>query len=428
VSDGDPVPVSVRGGTHGIDARCDDLADVARLFGHAASDIAAVSWSLQRYLFDLGIMGSALLDPGGAASFEFELARALDGPHGVTMLALECAALSARLYAAAAAYRLADHLDSSVHTVLDGVIELPRAAIAAEATLLFTGNPDRAVDALVTGDPALADDVVAAAAVLARAAPPGLTDLALADGHPRVRALGIDSTPSAQAAPRNLTDLMRALATRDRGRPGEIGVSILASAGGRRLVIVDIPGTKSWNPLPNSDVTSVVTDVRAMTGRTTSYERGLFEALHRAGVRPSDDVMLVGHSEGGMIAVQAATDAQRSGTFRITHVVTAGAPIGRIAGHVPRSVAVLALENAHDVVPHLDGRPNPPAPNVTTVTVDHDSSRILGNHEVEDAYILGARDADASRDPSVRDFLAGATGFLHATSASTQRFVITREY
>ena len=136
-------------------------------------------------------------------------------------------------------------------------------------------------------------------------------------------------------------------------------MSFVTGTDGRRRAIVDIPGTKSWNPAPVADVTSVGTDILAIAGHDTSYERGVFAALADAGVRPDDQVMLVGHSEGGIVAVNAARDAAASGRFRVTHVVTAGSPVGALAAELPSSVQLLALENTADVVPALDDVPNP---------------------------------------------------------------------
>jgi len=95
---------------------------------------------------------------------------------------------------------------------------------------------------------------------------------------------------------------------------------------------------------------------------------------------------------------------------------------------VPPSVAVLALENAHDVVPHLDAAANPPARNVTTVTFEHDAADVLANHDIETSYVSGARDVDASRDPSVRAFVSSAGAFFDSEEVSARRFVITRSY
>jgi pimeloyl-ACP methyl ester carboxylesterase len=139
-------------------------------------------------------------------------------------------------------------------------------------------------------------------------------------------------------------------------------------------------------------------------------------------------VLLVGHSQGGLVAVNAARDAVNSGRFRITHVVTAGAPIGLTVGTVPARVRVLALENSRDVVPHLDGRANPDRPNVTTASASSGDGTIGGDHAVDTGYLPLAADVDASRDPSVREFLASAAGYFRADAVETHTYQIQRSY
>jgi pimeloyl-ACP methyl ester carboxylesterase len=222
---------------------------------------------------------------------------------------------------------------------------------------------------------------------------------------------------------------MAGVARRDQGQAGEIDVRLLDGPDGRRRVIVDVPGTKDWSlAAHNGNVTSLATNLRAIAGETTTYERGIVQALHQAGVRADDDVLLVGHSEGGMVAVDAAGHLAASGEFHVSHVVTAGAPIGLIAGRIPASVDVLALENEGDIVPHLDGAVNPDRVNVTTVTTRRDHGDISANHDLDASYLPGSADVDASDDPSVRAYLAGLGGFLSAESVQTHTYVITRSY
>jgi hypothetical protein len=272
---------------------------------------------------------------------------------------------------------------------------------------------------------------------------PGLTPLAMAelrqwglipdpatipDGHPVLHDLGRDARASTRTPPRGLGDLVRGVALRDEGRHGEISVSIVTDADGTEHVIVDIPGTKSWNLSPNPDVTSVGTDIRAMAGLDTSYEEGIMLALGAAGVGPHTDVMLVGHSEGGIVAINTARDAVRSGRFNITHVVTAGAPIGEVSEQVPSSVQVLALENDGDIVPATDSADNPDEPNITTVHVSDQHDSIGGNHGLDDTYVPEADAADASGNASVAAFLASAGQFLTGVRTRTHAYQITRGF
>jgi pimeloyl-ACP methyl ester carboxylesterase len=222
---------------------------------------------------------------------------------------------------------------------------------------------------------------------------------------------------------------VRELAWRDGEQVhGGIDVRMVTLADGSRRVIVDITGTKSWDPLPTGDVTSLTTNGRALVGVRTAYEQGVLLAMRRAGVRRHDKVMLVGHSQGGMVAVTAARDALRSGEFDVTHVVTAGSPVALTVGQLPRRVQVLALENRRDVVPHLDGRANPDRRNVTTATASSGDGTVLGDHAVEGAYVPIAEEVDASRNRSVRDFLDGAGDFFRGTEVRTTTYQVTRGY
>ncbi len=423
-------PISVRGGTNGVVAHYDDMTAAARLFARAGGDTAAASVALHGYLIDPDVLVSAPLDPVGAARFEATLMAALDGPGGLTWLAARCAATDLGLRAAAATYLGADRLDERLEPELDAVARAPKAALDA-AVRLSGGDPGGALQQLITDDPQLADlgigvagDVLGAGSVAAGAR---LVGLPFADGVPRVSDLGVDH---GLGAPRSLEDLLAGLARRDEGRPGEIDVHFLDGGSARtRKVVVDIPGTKDWSlALQSSDVTSIATNLRALRGAVTTYERGVLEALRRAGVGPDDDVLMVGHSEGGMVAVNAARRAAASGEFRVRHVVTAGAPLGLIAGTVPASVNVLALENDGDVVPHLDGAENPDRLNVTTVTAHRGHGDVIANHSLDEAYLAAARDLDASGDPSVRDYLRGLAGFLTASTVRTHTYQITRTY
>ena len=423
-------PISVRGGTNGVVAHYDDMAAAARLFARAAGDTAAASVALHGYLIDPDVLVSAPLDPVGAARFEATLMAALDGPGGLTWLAARCAATDVGLRTAAATYLGADRLDERLEPELDGVARAPKAALDA-AVRLSRGEPGGALQTLITDDPQLAalgigvaGGVLGAGSVAAGAR---LVGLPFADGMPRVTDLGGDH---GLGAPRSLEDLLAGLARRDEGRPGEIDVHFLDSGSAHtRKVVVDIPGTKDWSlALHSGDVTSIATNLRALRGAVTTYERGVLEAMRRAGVGPDDDVLMVGHSEGGMVAVNAARRAAASGEFRVRHVVTAGAPLGLIAGNVPAGVNVLALENDGDVVPHLDGAENPDRLNVTTVTAHRGHGDVIANHSLDEAYLAAARDLDASDDPSVRDYLRGLAGFLTASTVRTHTYQITRTY
>ena len=167
------------------------------------------------------------------------------------------------------------------------------------------------------------------------------------------------------------------------------------------------------------------TDLDLMGGQPDAYHEGVLEALHEAGVRPDEPVLLVGHSLGGMAA--AAILAGHGG-YHVTDVVTAGSPTAQVDGFPP-GTHVLSLEQQGDVVPELDGAPNPDTVEQTTVLFDADPADGVLAHHSYDAYEQGAGLVDASTDPSVSDAVRSlhAHGFLGAGGQVTsQLFQITR--
>ena len=411
--------IDVRGGVGGIEAHYDDMAGAARCFGEAASHASAVAAEVGVHQLDLGAGLTATLDPVGAAQSQWALAEAIAG---LSQLALECAAVDVELRAAATAYLGTDRLDDLAVPLAKGLARLPLSFELSTAVAIGTRSPSRALNTLITSDPDLValpvDDLGGVRGPVA-----DVVRMPLTDGRPAVRAMRVET---GTAPPRTVRDLIAGLATRNDGASGEIDVRILDRSGGGRAVIVDIPGTKSWSLLPTSDVTSMATNVRAIRGNATSYQRGVEAAMRHAGVRAGDDVLLVGHSEGGMIAANIARDACRTGAFHVTHVITAGAPLGAIAGQVPAQVRVLALENRGDVVPATDGARNPDRVNVTTVTVDHEHDDVIANHDLRASYLAGAADVDRSDNASIRDVLRSAGNFLDADSATTHVYDISR--
>ena len=428
-------PIEVDGGPGGITAHVEDLRAAAGQIAQVAADVGQLSAELHAVLLHPALLISAGLDPIGAGEVSAAIFRATDGPGGVTTLALRGAGLALALRASAARYEAVDGLTRLAGPVPELIRRLPATAAetAGVATVSGTGA---ALQYLVTRDPQLVDVGVSTLAALltARATPAAAAQLArqFPDGQPAVAKLGADLAGDALGPPRSLSDLLSGVDRRRTGLPGEIDVRILTRPGqpaAPRQVVVDIPGTKSWSlAARNSDVTSIATNLRSLAGERTAYEEGIEIAMRSAGVRPDDDVALLGHSEGGMVAVNAATRFAQTGEFHVGRVITAGAPISALVDRVPHSVQVLALENTGDVVPHLDGQPNPDRPNVTTVTLQHDHGDIGRNHDLTDSYLPGATDVAASSDPSVRAYLVGLAPFLDATTVQTERFRITRTY
>ena len=135
--------------------------------------------------------------------------------------------------------------------------------------------------------------------------------------------------------------------------------------------------------------------------------------------------MLVGHSQGGLVALSAANTAATSGRFTITHVITAGSPIAGC--RVPKGTKVLSLENAVDIVPLLDGRSNTDDSNHVTVVFTHQTDSVGGNHDMESTYAAEGPAIQRSTDPSIKGYLDSLGAFTTGNASSTTRvYDVTR--
>ena len=167
------------------------------------------------------------------------------------------------------------------------------------------------------------------------------------------------------------------------------------------------------------------TNLDLIAGGTDDYQQGILEAMTQAGIAADEPVLIVGHSQGGMEAVAIA--AGESG-FTVTDVVTAGSPTAQV-GQLPDGLNVLSIEQHGDLVPLLDGEPNPPSVEQTTVLVDADPGPGIETHHDHDVYIAGGAAVDASSHPSVVSSVASLHehGFLGTGGQVTsQLFQITR--
>ncbi|NEK84672.1 alpha/beta hydrolase [Blastococcus saxobsidens] len=442
--------IQVSGGAGGIEAELADLVTLARSSSELAEKLASTSLVCHGMLADGDLLASAVLNPAGVARFDAALLDALDGPRGLTVLAATFAARALALQGAAAAYEAADAALAEMADTIDWAQGFfwpvtVGGLVLEGAGRLLTDPVGTAVDiaALIddpqrwlTEHPGVVDELMGSlpgvgslVSVLTgeltapwlgggdvRAAARRLGQL-WPDGTPVVTNLPDDDKAGAVTPPQSVSDLMVALnrrATRSSGEQDQIDVRVLTHADGTRAYIVDIPGTADWN-LPGGSVNpqthDLGTNVRVLGGDVTTRQEAIAEALRRAGASSSDPVMLVGHSQGGMVAAQAAHDARTPAfDFNVQSVVTAGSPIAR--ADVPPSVQVLALENAHDIVPHLDSRENDDDPNVTTVVFDRQLGSIGENHGIGDAYQYGAEAVDRSDDPSIAAFRAHSAPFF----------------
>lgn len=416
--------------------------------------LAEVAAEAHAVLVAPDVVASAVLDPVGVAAFERELLAALDGSAGLMSLAARYSMRALGLRAAVATYR---GVDQAQQAAFEGICWSLGANPLAAVNLAFVAVPfaglqiagdggdvqhwlsdhlglvDGAVDALpglitnLSGGLLPVSDVPSGGHLIGLLYPQGAAHVAPAPTPEAETAFPLNPL---NHAPRTLSDLLHGLDFRNsnvsENGPDQVDVRVITHADGTKAYIVDVPGTKVWD-LPGQDpgthLNTLGTNIHLTGADLTAREQAIADALHQAGASSTDPVMLVGHSQGGIIAAQAAHDAANGGfvagghSYNITHVVTAGSPIGRI--DISPGVQVLALENQHDIVPHLDGATNPDRPNETTVTFDSQRGSFGANHDTR-TYYEAASTLDASADPSVRSFRESASAFLPQPGAGAR--------
>ncbi len=274
-------------------------------------------------------------------------------------------------------------------------------------------------------------DTAAAARLLARAYSPG---------RPRTRALPGVTVPASAQRPGSVEDLVEHLAQLSElsapGRPdmnGTIEVQSFTGDDGVARHVVYLPGTDdmtTWPWTQDDDVRDMGANLALVGDQPTAYGAGVLEAMQAAGIGPDEPVLLAGHSQGGLQAAQLL-DEQHG--YRVTHVVTAGSPTAHL-GPFPDGSHVLSLEQRGDVVPLLDGAPNPDSPEQVTLTFEAGplAGRDVAGHHGFAAYAAGAAAADASTHPGVQEQVRSLhdSGFLGAQPPDGVRhgvYRITRE-
>jgi hypothetical protein len=451
--------LAVRGGAHSISADFEGLRQLAAQLDGAVDQLGTAMLTMVRAAIDPSVVAAALLDPAGALEVAEVAARA------VTAAAIAiacCEALATGLRVAAASYQTVDDLAGQLTPIGSALTNLTPALAAGSWNIgigLVTGDSRRIEKGLLTTaeqDPQLVAPVVdmlaaalapnplllAVPSPIAGFAGAGRTHSQIAmstsalgaiyrDGRPVLTRRPGDRTTDAAGPPRTVADLMLGLSCRDENTTGggvDLRFVTVTRADGSvgRSVIVDITGSKDWSITKrgNLNVANPGTNLTALGNHVTSYELGVLKALKASGVRADEPIMLVGHSQGGIIAARLAADLRNSRDFKVTHLLTAGAPVGLI--DVPPQVQVLSLENRRDVVPELDAAENLRRSNWTTVTVDRGGTGLGERHYLRTAYLPGAADVDASDDPSVRAWVRSAGSFLAGGQVTTSVYQVSR--
>ncbi|MCU1474207.1 hypothetical protein [Amnibacterium sp.] len=333
-------------------------------------------------------------------------------PATVGGLLLGSAAVGAGLRELLATGRIDPQLDPLV------LADLRRALSSSDDLVRGFALSERPED-LVRDDPDSPSGTASTASALAALLPVGSLSIAL-----RTSLL-----PGAVEGPGSLAGLGERTPEVDPGGT-QLRLERYPLPGDRSRWIVYICGTITFSPDSGDEPFDLRSDVVGVDGRPSDSERAVAAAMQRAGVRPDDPVLLVGHSQGALDAVRLA----QRGAFDVRGVVTLGGPTGQL--EVPAHVPELAVEHDEDLVPVLGGLAAAGAGGLHRVVIRRSLygggappgpplvpfAAGVKPHALT-AYRETLALADASRDPRITAFERGVRPFL---TASGGRIVLVR--
>jgi hypothetical protein len=438
----------LRGGSGGTAVAVDDLRRAADILDRAADDLVAAGGRAASGVADPALAVAGAVAPSAGADVVAAATR-LTGPRGPIRVAAALAATAAGARSAAAWYAGAEAA-ALAHVTAVGWwagrtgMWVPATAVLGAVSITATreGPPGAAARSLLgtsLGAHAIGFAVAAVPATVSGGAglppvtgsAPDVARVVLAGarpaGHLREGPVSLVApsrrVPPPGRAPQGVADLLAmteqvaSTGTPGGADPGTVRVTRLrrpsARGGFRTSWIVHVPGTQSWTTAPRAGATpfDLSGNVGLMAGGPTAGRQAVSAALRTAGVRSDEPVLLVGHSQGGLVAAAVAADPAVRNRYAVTHVVTAGSPVAEVA--VPDDVRVLSLEHDDDLVPHLDGRPNPDRRTWLTVAAGSPSAAggSLPPHDSA-GYVATAAAVDRSGDADLVALRQSMSPFL----------------
>ncbi|UKA58596.1 hypothetical protein [Arthrobacter sp. FW306-2-2C-D06B] len=201
---------------------------------------------------------------------------------------------------------------------------------------------------------------------------------------------------------------------------------------GARAWVVLIPGTQPGNPPGGSNPLDEAGIAEALGYNSMETSKAIRQALLEAGAAAGEAVVAVGHSQGGIHAMNLSKDKAFLAEYDLKFVVTAGSPVGGITPQA--GIGSLHLEHEQDWVPGAEGKANPDTKDRVTVTMTNpvilepgEDPGIGPAHKLS-RYEEGARLVQLSSDPSLAASTATLGGILGAGGAvKVSRFKLNRE-
>ena len=204
-----------------------------------------------------------------------------------------------------------------------------------------------------------------------------------------------------------------------------IGVDLFGNPTGNQTAVIYIPGTQTFGFGEGTNPLDMASNIQAMAGNPqAASEKAVLLAMRQAGIESKDEVILVGHSQGGLVAGNLA--AYPTG-FMVAGLVAIGAPLAHIKN---LKAPVMAIEHVNDPVPNLSGKANPLKKNwvsVQRISEKPESNALMFSHSLK-SYRNTTVAIDASSDLGIKTIKQEIFQKLAAAKPSkSYEFVISRE-
>ena len=229
----------------------------------------------------------------------------------------------------------------------------------------------------------------------------------------------------ATRSPNAITQLLDRLSQVSSKKQPTVGIDFFQTAD-QRTAIVYIPGTQTLGLGDGSNPLDLQSNILAMQGNgLAASERAVLEAMNQAGIAETDEVIFVGHSQGGMVAGNLA---QHPAGYITAGLVTIGAPIAQLK---LSKVPVMAIEHVNDPIPNASGKVNPLTKNWVTIQRTSqalESDAPMHSHSLK-SYRNTTQEVDASKSKGIlnikQQLLSQVQG---APVGKAMDFVIAREF
>ncbi len=223
-----------------------------------------------------------------------------------------------------------------------------------------------------------------------------------------------------QPTPTNLQQLTSRLSDKS----GNIRIEGYQTDKGRALIVY-LPGTANWKPVGSGSAFDLQSNLELIGNHENSNSvRAARAAIEQYGLEPTDNLILVGYSQGGMVASELSESVSN-----VSGVVTIGSPVANAS--FSSDLPVVSLEHSNDVVPAFSGSTNPITENWSTATRHLNlapGENISAAHDIGN-YVQTAKMADESTDTGlsrvknlILEQLAGATPLETREYSATKEF------